>query len=361
MTGTPDDEPGREQPSRLTPERLSALATVGGVVAIVLVVVAANLLGRLGGDTPAATPAAASGPGADRTRAAELATMDPAEIAGDALKDRGPIAPQQQVPDGAASLARAAEKAAAGQPYSFTLTTFNILGSQHSAPGGPAQRFAPGRIRTEWAADLVEAYGSDIVGFQEIQADQLATLARATGGRFGFWPGTAMGGRGIPQSLMWRTSVWTPTYQGSLTIPFMGSTRPQPIVRLQHTGTGREIYVINVHNSPRDRQGREDERDRATQIEVAAVNELRKDGIPVFIIGDFNEHAEIFCTMTSRTDLLAAQGGSNSGGCRPPQAMRVDWIFGSPDAAFSSFRMDTSPQVRRITDHAVLTSTVSVP
>ncbi|WP_372728870.1 endonuclease/exonuclease/phosphatase family protein [Nocardioides sp.] len=359
MTGT-DEGPGGDDAPRFSPERLSALATVGGVVAIVLVVVAANLLGRLGGDEVVVPPAAASSPEPRRIPADQLATMDAEEIAEAGLEDRGAIAPQR-VPTGAQSLARAAEKAAGDQPYSFRLTTFNILGSQHSAPGGAAQRFAPGRIRTEWAANLIGAYGSDIVGFQEIQADQLATMNRATGGRFEFWPGTSMGGRGVPQNLMWRSSVWTATFKGSITIPFMGSTRPQPVVRLQHLATGREIYVMNVHNSPRDRHGREDERDRATEIEIAAIKELRKDGIPVFAIGDFNEHDEIFCRMTSRTDLRAANGGSNSGGCRPPRPMRVDWIFGSSDVVFSRFLMDTGPQVRRITDHAVLSTTVSVP
>jgi endonuclease/exonuclease/phosphatase family metal-dependent hydrolase len=161
---------------------------------------------------------------------------------------------------------------------------------------------------------------------------------------------------------MWDSSVWTATYEDHITIPFMDSTRPQPIVRLQHIETGREIYVLNIHNSPRDAQGREGERDRATAIEVAAIRQLRQqDGIPVFVMGDFNEHAEAFCTITGKTDLVAAQGGTNDGTCRPPRAMRVDWIFGSTDARFSSFRMDTGAAVRRITDHAVLTSAVSVP
>jgi endonuclease/exonuclease/phosphatase family metal-dependent hydrolase len=161
---------------------------------------------------------------------------------------------------------------------------------------------------------------------------------------------------------MWDSSVWTSTYEDSITIPFMDGTRPQPIVRLQHIETGREIYVLNIHNSPRDAQGREGERDRAMAIEIAAINQLRRqDGIPVFIMGDFNEHAEAYCKITGQTDLEAAQGGSNNGTCHPPSAMRVDWLFGSTDTAFTSFRFDTGAQVRRITDHAVLTSTVSVP
>lgn len=346
----------------MTPDQRSALATVGGVVAIVLVVVAANLAARVGGGTDRPDPAAASTtPPVQRLTRAQVDAMTPEEIAADALQDRGEVA-LQPVPAGGKKLAGRAERLASDQPYQFTLTSFNVLGSQHTAPGGDAQEFAPGRIRAEWTADLVAAYGSSIVGMQELQADQLDAIDRATAGTFEFWPGTALGGKGIPQSLMWKSSVWTATYTDSITIPFMDTTRPQPIVRLQHVETGREIYVMNIHNSPRDAQGREDERDKATAIEIAAIKQLRQqDGIPVFVMGDFNEHAEAFCKITGQTDLEAAQGGSNDGTCRPPSAMRVDWIFGSSDIAFSGFRMDTSAQVRRITDHAVLTSSVSVP
>lgn len=359
-----DQPPGRSAGSgtpRLSAERRNAFATVGGVVAIVLVIVVANLAGKLGNantPTPGVAPVPAS---ADRTTAAELAGMTPEEIAAEALSDRGQIADQKVLP-GTAKFRERVQKFAGDQPYSFTMTSFNILGSQHTAPGGAAAEYAPGRVRTEWAAGLMASYGATIVGLQELQADQLDALGRATAGQFDFWPGAALGGKGIPQSLMWKSSVWTPTYQDSITVPFMGSTRPQPIVRLQHIETGREIYVLNIHNSPKDRQGREGERDKAMAIEIAAIKQLRQeDGIPVFIMGDFNEHEEAFCKFTGLAGMIAANGGSNTGGtCRPPRPMRVDWIFGTPEVGFSGFLLDTSPAARRITDHAVLTSAVSV-
>jgi endonuclease/exonuclease/phosphatase family metal-dependent hydrolase len=361
VTGTPDDDPGRERSSRFSSEQLSVFATVGGVLAIVGVIVAANLLGTFHDGAPRPEKKAPAAASSSKIPADQLADMSPEEVAADALKDRGEIAEQKVLP-GTAEFRDKVQKLAGAQPYDFTVTSFNVLGSQHTAPGGAAQEFAPGRVRSEWAAGLLASYGSTVVGLQELQLDQLDALDRATDGRFDFWPGTALGGGGVPQSVMWDSSVWKSTYEDSITIPFMGGTRPQPIVRLQHIETGREIYVLNIHNSPRDAQGREGERDRATAIEIAAVNQLRRqDGIPVFIMGDFNEHAEAFCKITGQTDLVAAQGGSNSGTCHPPSAMRVDWIFGSPDAPFTSFRMDTGAQVRRITDHAVLTSTVSVP
>lgn len=349
-TGSPEPE------QRPRAERTTMLATVGGVAAIVLVVLVANLVGTVGPGSQqgAGQLGATSTPSATPTPQREvLDQLPPEEVAALGIDSRPPV--------GAKALAKAAEKAAAVQPYTFRISSFNVLGTQHTAPGGAAQEYAPGRIRADWAADLVAAYGASVVGMQEVQVDQLDAIGRATAGRFAFYPGVELGGKGIPQSLMWDTTVWTLKWKSSITIPFMDTQRPQPIVRLQNIATGREIYVMNVHNSPRDAKGREWERDRAMAIEIAAIKELRKDNLPVFVTGDFNEHAEAYCRITGSTDLEAANGGSNSGGkCKPPTPMRVDWIFGSPDSAFSGFLMDTGAQVRRITDHAVLSVTVNV-
>lgn len=361
--GTLDRRPGRRR----------LIVAVAAVSASVLIVVGALAM-RPDADVstqadPLAgfTPATISAEPEALTSRAELDRLSPAQIAGSALGERGDVDERGEVagddiPQGAKSLARQAEDLAGNRPFDFVLTSFNILGSQHTRPGGSSARFDSGQVRARAAAALIASYRSSVVGLQELQRDQLAVLAAAGGGRWDFYPGTALGNSGIPQSLMWDTTIWEPTFTGSITIPFVGTTRPQPIVRLRHLETNREIYVLNVHNSPRDRQGRENERDKAEQIEIAAVNELRKDGIPVFVIGDFNEKADAFCAFAGKAGLQAAQGGTaDAAGCRPPAAMRVDWLFGSRDVAFTDFRFDTGATVRRITDHAVLTSTVSVP
>jgi endonuclease/exonuclease/phosphatase family metal-dependent hydrolase len=245
---------------------------------------------------------------------------------------------------------------ASGAPYDFMLTQFNILGSNHTR--GSRTRFAPGTVRTGWAVDYLERWGSDVVGFSEIQKDQLAVFMRDTGGAFDVWPGTALGNNGVPQSLVWRKSLFTATAKESVTIPFMGQRRPQPVVRLKHNGTGRELWVVNVHNAPRSR---ESERDQAMGLELAVVNELRRTGLPVLFIGDMNEKEEIFCAVTGRTDLYSPRGGSRGGACRPPSGMRVDWIFGSSDVRFSGYTDEKTAELRRITDHGVLHSRVTIP
>ncbi len=272
------------------------IGTLAAVGVLILIVVAASVL-RSGADesaepipVPGFTPATISALPGEGTSRAEIDQLSPQEIAGAALDDRGKVSKRAgaNIPKGAQSLARQAEGLAGSQPFDFVLTSFNVLGSQHTRAGKNAQRFASGQARARAAGSLIASYGSSVVGMQELQRDQLAVLAAMAGDRWEFYPGTALGGPGVPQSLMWDTAVWEPTFTGTITIPFMGTTRPQPIVRLRHQGTNREIYVLNVHNSPRDRQGRENERDKAEQIEIAAVQELRKDKIPVFVIGDFN-------------------------------------------------------------------------
>lgn len=273
-------------------------------------------------------------------------------------------------------LARAAEAQAsavpsatpttAPQPYGFTISTFNALGSNHTRPGADADNFAPGRVRAGWAATLMQRHDMSIVGFQEIQSDQLATVMQETRGAYGVYPGSELGGKGVPQSLMWRKADWTLLDKHYINITFVGQTRPQPVVELQNNATGRIIWVMNVHNSPNDSSpgGREAERDSAEVIEFKELNKLTATGHPVFFIGDMNEHEEIFCKVTSQTSLVAAQGGSNTGGtCTPPRNMRVDWVFGSPGegAAFDKFEMDLSPLERQTTDHAVIVTHVDVP
>ncbi|QNN51744.1 endonuclease/exonuclease/phosphatase family protein [Nocardioides mesophilus] len=276
-----------------------------------------------------------------------------AELAANAKANAKRIAARE-----AAAVEAAAETARAEAPYDFVLSAFNILGSNHTAPGGDASGFAPGRVRTEWAVDLIAQHGSSIVGWSEIQSDQLSAVMRSTGGQFEAWPGFTLGAKGVPASMMWRTSEWRAITKKTVDIPFVGQTRPMPYVELENVATGRRIWVMSVHNAPNDRSA---ERNVAESRELAIVRDLVKTGLPVFFLGDMNEKAEIFCEVTGTTSLVSASGGSNDGTCRPPSGMRVDWIFGSRNAQFSEYRADRSPAVARVTDHAVIVTRVTVP
>jgi alpha-tubulin suppressor-like RCC1 family protein/endonuclease/exonuclease/phosphatase family metal-dependent hydrolase len=248
-----------------------------------------------------------------------------------------------------------------GDPRNFVATTFNLLGSQHTEVGGGTPNWAPGRLRSEWTANLVAGYGSGIVGFQEIQADQLRTLQGILGNRFSFWPGEANGNRGVWTTMMWDHKTWEKLGAESVEVPFLGKTRPNPLVLLRHRATGQRVWVFNVHNSARQIPERERERRRAMRIEARKINEKRQLGDQVLFMGDLNEHKDGFCAITGWTDLKAVNGGRNGKRCRPPAKMRVDWIFVSPKVGVRSFRFDKSAHVDRITDHTLVSGSLTLP
>ena len=80
-----------------------------------------------------------------------------------------------------AALRRAAEREAARQTMTFQIGSFNVLGSQHSAPGGDHARYPAAGARNVGAVARIRSFGVDILGTQELQADQLNALTSMTG------------------------------------------------------------------------------------------------------------------------------------------------------------------------------------
>jgi alpha-tubulin suppressor-like RCC1 family protein/endonuclease/exonuclease/phosphatase family metal-dependent hydrolase len=272
-----------------------------------------------------------------------LAHATPAEIARAALASRPPVPPQRP---------RTSQRRAALSP--FRIMSMNMLGSQHTAPGGDEPNMAPGRLRSEWAATYFGMRNATLVGMQEPQPDQIVALDSATSGQFTFYPGNSLGYASAPQSVMWKRADWAMTWHSSISIPFPGGWRPQPIVKLQQRSTGAQVYWINVHFWAR--RAHQAARNTAMKILVKAIHQLKGDKLPILLTGDFNEIAPAFCSITGRTSLVAATGGSNDNGkCVLPKGARIDWIFGSR-GSFSQALMDNAAQVRRSTDHHVLSA-----
>jgi alpha-tubulin suppressor-like RCC1 family protein len=261
---------------------------------------------------------------------------------------RAGLASRPPVPD----QSRTSARRAAVTP--FTIMTMNMLGSQHTAPGGDEPNMAPGRIRAEWASTYFGMRNASLVGMQEPQPDQIVALDSATRHAFKFYPGNSLGYDGAPQSVIWKRDQWKLMWHSSISIPFTSGWRPQPIVKLQQRATGAEVYWINVHFSAK--RANQSDRDKSMKILLKAIGQLKGDGLPILLTGDFNEIAAAFCPITGRTPLVAATGGSNVGGrCVLPKAARIDWVFGSK-GTFSQALMDDSAQVRRTTDHHVLST-----
>ncbi len=308
-------------------------------------------------DTSDASASASAAP-------ADPATAPPTTIAGAPDKQR--VAREVTIKKMSREqlLALRAEEALARlpAPAEFVISSFNVLGSSHTA--GKA-RMASGVTRVRTAASLLNIHGVDVVGFQELQPDQYRAFLGTAGGAFDVYPGLAAGPLGVDNSIAWRTSEWTLRESHTVPIPYFGGNlRPMPYVLLEHNATGRKIWVANFHNPASNSKRGNNDRHRAAAAarEVALANQLFNDtGYPVFVTGDMNDREAYFCRMTGGAPMVAANGGSNDGGCNPPPyPMPVDWIFGHEMVTFSGYVRDEGPLVRRTSDHPMIRATATL-
>jgi len=242
------------------------------------------------------------------------------------------------------------------------VSSFNVLGSSHTPAGGSR---APGTTRIVWAGELLARHHVDVVGFQELQADQRATFLTTTAGAWALYPGSSLRSRDGENSIGWRTAKFDLVQATTVTIPYFdGNPRPMPVVLLRERTTGLLTWFSNFHNPATTRaypaQGRW--RARATAIEVALQDQLRGTGIPSVMTGDMNERAPYFCAVQRPGSAMrAARGGYWSDGvCHALRPRAIDWIFGSRRLGLSGYTEDRSALVARTTDHPVLAATVTV-
>ncbi len=231
--------------------------------------------------------------------------------------------------------------------------TFNILGSQHTRG---SRRWGPGTTRAGFTASLVQGFGLDLVGFQEVQDDQLNVLnARLAG--FSVWPSRALGNNGVRLQIAFRDSMFELVDAHSFTTVFDHQYRPIPVVLLRNRVTGGEFYFMTIHNSP---LGMVAERASAKRAEIAHINGLLATGKPVIISGDMNEKAPFFCQVGAATGMVAANGGSPSGCVLPPPPVKIDWIMGGGGVSFSGYSLVAGGLVARASDHEFPQTTVTV-
>jgi hypothetical protein len=255
---------------------------------------------------------------------------------------------------------KAAKKAeeAKTAPFDVTIGSFNVLGSQHTAPGGDRQNFPPASTRSAGAGDVIANHGVEILGTQELQNDQLASLQSRTG--FAAYPGLAWGSAETDNSILYDDSRFEFVSGDSFTIPFMGRPRPQPILRLKVRATGREFYVVNTHPSAHDGRYLVERRQGQAAL-VNIVNGHNDSGLPVLVTGDMNDREEFYCNVVPQAGLVASNGGSYSGGCHPPPSpIAVDWVVGGNGVSFSSYWRDTTTETRKISDHYFISATAHV-
>lgn len=356
MTGPAHRAP---RPGRRTSRIAIVFLAVGVVVALLATV---RLAGSDGGSTAADL--------SERVAVRTTPSSTPSQSeSGAALSRSAPTtAPAQKVlqaavvkPKPPKVLARerieriAAEQAESDAPFDVTIGTFNVLGSQHTAPGGDRRRYPPASVRNAGAASLMAAHGVDIVGTQELQADQLASITARTG--LTAWPGTAWGSEETDNSILYDDGRFDYVEGTSFTIPFMGRPRPSPILKLRESATGREFYVVNTHLSAGG-GSYASERYSGMASLVNLMGDLKATGLPVLLTGDMNDREPFYCRVVGPAGL--ANSGGGGAGCAPPSGqIPVDWVVGT-GITWSGYWRDTSSTSRRISDHIFVSATAHV-
>ena len=253
------------------------------------------------------------------------------------------------------------------EPVTFTLSSFNVLGSTHTTSGS---RMASGVDRIALAVKLLDRTETDVVGFQELQLDQFYAFYNLAGDRYGIYPG-GVDRRSVQNSIAWKLDTWRMVEDATHTVSipyFDGIEWQMPVVLLQNVQSGQVAWFANFHNPATNKKhpGQDKWRAEAMRREIALAKTLYwETGYPVFITGDMNEREKYFCPMVAGAPMKAANGGSynrKTRACTPPKPMPVDWIFGPKRrATFSNYVRDDSALVRRITDHFVIRADVTLP
>ena len=243
-------------------------------------------------------------------------------------------------------------------PTAFRVSSFNILGWDHTERGGSKAKagYADGAQRMKWAIQLLKSRQVDVVGLQEFQPQQYAKWLKKASAQYDIFPGYIDSIGFLRNSIAWRKDKFRLVSTTWVKLPyFHGDVLRMPVVLLQSVQTGQQIYFMNFQN-PADVRGNASKwRLLGQRFQIALVNQLRtSNNLPIVWTGDFNARGQAFCRVTKQAAMVSASGGYRSeSSCQPPRGMVVDWIFGS-NVQFSNYVQDRSRKVVRTTDHHML-------
>jgi endonuclease/exonuclease/phosphatase family metal-dependent hydrolase len=250
-------------------------------------------------------------------------------------------------------------------PTHVRMSTFNLLGYGHTAPGGDKTGWADGVTRMNWAVRIINNKAPQVIGFQEMQKPQYRRFAELEGTRYQTYPGNQLTTAAMANTIAWQSSAWELVEARTIQIPyFHGHLIRMPYVLLRNRLTGREAWFFNSHNPSNARGPAQRWRDAAVRREVALFNQLRSDypTTPLISTGDENDTSRYFCPMVQQTDMRASAGGGvRSGACVTPSSMRIDWVMGSKGVSFTSYLALHNKLVRKTTDHCVVMADVVLP
>ena len=275
----------------------------------------------------------------------------------------------------------------------FTIATFNVRGSSHTAGDLPG---APGSVRIKGSADFVASKGFDVVGFQELQIDQRQGLMQTLGNSYSIWPDTADNiHHRVENSIIWKDAKKLGGQEGyeladkgiitGVYKYFGGNPLDLPWVKLRDINTQQEFIVLNTHD-PADARGPACIwREANARQHLIQAKQWETDGLPVFITGDFNSTFTIragndscangqrsnlpYCIITSTGDMFNSydvfKKNTDKGPCptdaSSPVRDLIDHVYVSKGVDVTRHEWMDAPKRAGYTDHVVVAADISIP
>jgi exonuclease III len=232
-----------------------------------------------------------------------------------------------------------------GGAASFRIASFNTLGASHTAGGKQHPTWRSGAARTPGMIRYLTDKHVDVAGLQEFQGSQQAAFKAAKTGYSMYTKGA--------NSIVWKSDTFRKVSASSVKIPYFdGHQVDMPIVQLEHKATGKRAWFVNIHNpaDTADHHHQAGYRAEALKREEALLAKLRATGLPVYLVGDFNDTSKAKSAITAdgRTKTPA---GAKTG---------IDWIFGTGGATFTGYDRDRSPTSAKVSDHPIVVANTTI-
>ena len=203
----------------------------------------------------------------------------------------------------------------------FRVGSFNILGYDHTAPGGSKKGYADGAQRMKWAVQILKSEDVDVVGLQEFQPQQYAKWVKKASAQYDIFPGYIDTVGFLRNSIAWRKDKFRMVTNTWIKLPyFHGDVLRMPVVLLQSLSTGQQFYVMNFQNPADVRGNAQKWRLIGQRLQIALVNQLKaSNDLPIIWTGDMNAKKQVFCRVTKQAGMVSASGGLRTDStCSPP-------------------------------------------
>jgi endonuclease/exonuclease/phosphatase family metal-dependent hydrolase len=242
-----------------------------------------------------------------------------------------------------------------GAGTTFKLVTFNIF---HSAQ----QPDSFWQHRMDLSVATLKSNQVTVAGLQEARANQQNYFRKTTvaGDTYDIYPASSNGSSFTPNPIIWDKSRFTLISGSRHPIRYgqYGTLNDLVVVKLRDNTTQQQIIVMNTHDpadvvSTSATQGQQD-RFYDANSHVDLISQLKKQGLPIFLTGDFNNRYSIislasnaplgnirknltYCIVTRNGDMQDSyDAAQNKNGECPstsagPAGNSIDHIFVSND------------------------------